>query len=154
LAKQPTKSVEVVGIADTGAQSNLWSLDQFLAAGFRKADLSPATLSLNAANKSPIRIDGAFFANMVGTSKTDKDVSCRSMIYVSRDVKTLYLSYDTMLDLAIINPGFPTIGEYGTTGGLTQSWQNSNEKNVLSSVFSNVRRRIGNIVSFHLCTEF
>jgi len=78
-------------------------------------DLSPATLSLNAANKSPIKIDGAFFANMVGASKTEKDVSCKSMIYVSRDVKTLYLSYDTMLDIGIINPGFPTIGEYSTT---------------------------------------
>lgn len=34
------------------------------------------------------------------------------MIYVSKDVKSLYLSYDTMLDLRILYKNFPQIGMF------------------------------------------
>jgi len=35
------------------------------------------------------------------------------MIYVSRDVKSLYLkSYDTMLALGVIKADFPFVGEF------------------------------------------
>ena len=112
LEKQPSRSIDVTAIADTGAQSDLWSLQQFLDAGFTMADLSPVSLSLNAANKSPIRIDGAFFAKLDGRLTTGKTVSRRSMIYVSQDVKSLYLSYDSMLELGIINSDFPKIGQF------------------------------------------
>ena len=57
-----SESVDVEAVADTGAQSNIWSLENFLKAGFMMSDLSPATLSLNAANKSPIKINGVFHA--------------------------------------------------------------------------------------------
>ena len=46
------------GITNTGAQSNIWSLDQFLKAGLVMLNLSPAAFSLYAANKLPILIDG------------------------------------------------------------------------------------------------
>jgi len=105
-------STSVTAVADSGAQSNLWSLNQFLDAGFTKADLSPVSLSLSAANKSPIKIEGAFFAKLTGRSPAGKTVSCQSMIYVSKDVKSLYLSYDTMLDLGILNRNFPQIGMF------------------------------------------
>ena len=54
--------VDVSAIADTGAQSDLWSLADFLACGFLRSDLHPISLSLSAANRSPISIEGAFFA--------------------------------------------------------------------------------------------
>lgn len=38
-------------IPDSGAQSNVWSLDQFLAHGFSQKDLHPVSLGLQAANK-------------------------------------------------------------------------------------------------------
>ena len=38
-------AVQVTAIADTGAQSDLWSLDGFLQAGFTMGDLSPVSLS-------------------------------------------------------------------------------------------------------------
>lgn len=41
-----TGPVDIAGIADTGAQSDLWSLEKFLSAGFREQDLSPVRLSL------------------------------------------------------------------------------------------------------------
>ena len=67
-------------IADTVAQSDLWSLQQFLDAGFTMADLSPVSLSFNAANKSPIRIDGTFFAKLDGRLPTGKTVLRQSKI--------------------------------------------------------------------------
>ena len=115
------QSTKVTAVADSGAQSNLWSLDQFINAGFTTADLSPVSLSLNAANKSPIKIDGAFFGKLSGKSPTGKTISCRSMIYVSRDVKSLYLSYDTMLDLGILNKNFPQIGMFPSDQQQTSS---------------------------------
>ena len=53
--------VSVVGKLDSCAQSCLWSLKEFLDAGFRKEDLLPVNLSLAAANNSSIHIAGAIF---------------------------------------------------------------------------------------------
>lgn len=112
LDNDTTTSADVVAITDSGAQSDLWSLDEFLRAGFSMSDLLPVSLSLSAANKSPIRIDGAFFGKVWGRSKDGTEASCKSMIYISRDVKSLYLSFDTMLALGILSPNFPSVGEF------------------------------------------
>ena len=105
-----SKSIDVMGVADTGAQSDLWSLDQFLKAGFRKSNLSLVSLSLVAANRSPIKISGAFIATLEGQSTTGSRVRCRTMVYVRPDVRHLYLSYNTMFELGILNRDFPSIG--------------------------------------------
>jgi len=78
-------------------------------------DLSPVSITLNAANKSPIKIDGAFFAKLAGQSTSGKVITCQTMIYVSRDVKSLYLSFDTMLDLGILCKDFPKVGMFSTS---------------------------------------
>ena len=44
-------SVNIVGVADTGAQSDFKSLEKFFAAGFREQDLSPILPSLCAQNQ-------------------------------------------------------------------------------------------------------
>lgn len=54
-------SVEINAVTDSGAQSDVWSLDQFLAQGFQKSDLQPSSLELEAANRTQIRISGVFF---------------------------------------------------------------------------------------------
>ena len=99
----------VDGVADSGAQSNVWSLAEYLASGYDKTSLAPVNLSLNAANKSAIRIDGAFFAEITGTTAEGKTIGAKSMIYVSRDVKGFYLSYSTMVDLGMLARDFPTL---------------------------------------------
>ena len=53
----PTSSINAK--ADSGAQSCLWSLHDFYAAGFSQEHLLPVNMNLVAANKSPIKIDGA-----------------------------------------------------------------------------------------------
>ena len=94
-------STEVKAIADTGAQSDLWSLSDFLACGFTKNDLIPVHTLFSAANHSPIPIEGAFFAKIT-TSNEGTVTSCRSMIYVSSGVQALYLSYESLLNLGIL----------------------------------------------------
>ncbi|CAL8388609.1 unnamed protein product [Boreogadus saida] len=51
--------VSISAIADTGAQSDLWSIEEFLACGLSCDDLRPVNLSLSAANRSPIAIGGS-----------------------------------------------------------------------------------------------
>ena len=45
-----------------------------------------------------------------GISTRNKIVNCNSIIYVSDSVTWFFLSYETMVELLIINRNFPTIG--------------------------------------------
>ena len=56
----------VVAMTDSGAQSCLWSLDEFRAAGFTKEHLLDVQMNLVAANKSPITITGAALLRFSG----------------------------------------------------------------------------------------
>ena len=99
---------EVSAIADTGAQSDLWSMKDFLACGFSRDDLLPVSLGLSAANRSPISIEGAFFAKLTTKLHNGEVTSCRSMVYVSSSVQTMYLSYESLLNLGILSKDFPS----------------------------------------------
>lgn len=105
---QSAHMVTIPAIADTGAQSDLWSLTEFLSCGFSRDILHPVSLSLSAANHSPIAIEGAFFASLSTASGDGAPSSCRSMIYVSSSVNAMYLSYDTLLSLGLLPRGFPS----------------------------------------------
>lgn len=102
--------VIVDGIADTGAQSNLWGLRNFLEAGYSLDDLRPVSLNIRAANKNPINVVGAFRGRFKGRSANGDTISSQAMVYVSDSVVGFYLSYDTMVDLLMINRDFPRIG--------------------------------------------
>ncbi|KAK3734273.1 hypothetical protein QZH41_004413 [Actinostola sp. cb2023] len=99
---------QISAIADTGAQSDLWSLEEFLACGFSRDELHPVSLSLSAANRSPIAIEGAFFAQLTTTHHCRKVVSTRSMVYVSSSVRAMYLSYESLLNLGLLSKDFPS----------------------------------------------
>ena len=108
----PTRTLnthaEVSAITDTGAQSDLWSMKDFLACGFSHDDLLPVRLSLSAANRSPISIEGAFFAKITTRLHNREATSCRSMIYVSNSVQAMYLSYVSLLNLGILSNYLPS----------------------------------------------
>ena len=107
--------VHVAAVADCGAQSDLWSLHKFLQAGFTKDDLSPVSLLLHAAKKSPIKVSSAFFANILGKSPTGDERECTTMVYISPDVRSFYLSFDTMFALGILNRDFLSVGSFPNT---------------------------------------
>jgi hypothetical protein len=109
-ASRSTFCTSVYAITDSGAQSNIWSLKDFDAAGFPRSALFPVSLSLRAANSSGIRIHGAFVAKIAGTASDGKTISCQTTIYVSEQVKDMFLSFDTMVDLLVVGRNFPSIG--------------------------------------------
>ena len=96
--------------ADTAAQSDLWSIEDFLACGFSRDDLQPVRLSLAAASHSPIRLEGAFFAKLTATLPNGKLTSSHSMVYVSNLVRAMYLSYESLLNLGLLPRAFPSPG--------------------------------------------
>ena len=113
----PTYARNVPAIAETGTQTNVWSLQDFLAAGFKR-DILFSEPDFVAANHSGIKIVGAFFAVTKGTSHLSSTVKCHAMIYMSDDIPVLYLSHDTLSDLGLLSPNFPLIGEHQQFLGL------------------------------------
>ena len=105
------RATNVTAIADTGAQVNVWSLDEFVKYGFPHDILTPAS-NLVAANHSSISIVGAFFAIIEELSCHGYVVQCRAMVYVSADVQTLFLSRGTLSTLGVLSPSFPSLGEH------------------------------------------
>ena len=100
----------ITALADSGAQSCLWSMNNFLAVGFQKSDLLPVSVDLVAANKSPITIEGAILLRLQGKSPDGTKHSCPTMVYVSKQARGFYLSMEAMMDLSIISHMFPTVG--------------------------------------------
>ena len=104
------QSSTVDAVADSGAQLVVWGMDAYLQAGYSRQDLHPVTTALDAANKSAIRVDGAFFATITGFTAAGAPIEIREMVYVSRDVKSFYLSETAMYGLGMLSREFPTPG--------------------------------------------
>ena len=70
----------------------------------------PVSITIRAVNKIPINILGAFKANFSGMSPKEEVIRCDGIVYVSDSVTGFFFSYESMVDLLIINKDFPTIG--------------------------------------------
>ena len=99
-------------IVDCGAQPNLWSLAEFKKAGFTTNLLDPATVNISAADNRPMSIVGSFECTLQGRSPEGNIITSRSLVYVSDAVAGFFLSYDTMLDMGMVNHQFPRVGSY------------------------------------------
>lgn len=108
--KRPAHSTDVDAAVDSGAQANVWSLHEYLAAGFLHRDLSKVVFNIKAANKSPIPIEGAFYVNLQAKAPDGTSISAKSVVYISSAMNGFYLSFDSMLDLGIISRDFPIAG--------------------------------------------
>ena len=76
-------TADVSAVADSGAQSDLWSLKDYLAHGFSRDNLVPVALSLSAANRSPIAYASAFFAKISTCSRQGKRATYEA-VFVSK----------------------------------------------------------------------
>ena len=56
--------------------------------------------------RSPIPIEGAFFAQIATRNRHGKVVMCHSMVYVIKSVNSMYLSFATMFNLGILRETF------------------------------------------------
>lgn len=97
-------------IADSGAQSCLWSRKEFLASGFSMHDLIPVRHMMKAANRAPITIDGAVLLRLRGKSTAGEYVEAAVMVYISPEARSFFLSKEAMVQLGVIPANFPQIG--------------------------------------------
>ena len=97
-------------VADTGAQSCLWSRQEFLKCGFSLADLIPVRQGMRAANQSPMQIDGAILLRLQGESVHGDSYQAAVMVYVSPEANAFYLSMEAMIQLGVVHKQFPQIG--------------------------------------------
>ena len=97
-------------IVDSGAQCCLWGLKNFHDAGFKLHHLIPFRQNLYTVSKACIQISGACLLRLGGVSKDGKAYNCGVLAYVSPDVPWFYLSREAMIQLEIVPPHFPTVG--------------------------------------------
>ena len=108
--KGSSKSVTIVGIADTGAQSNIIGYKDFLSCGLDGNILQNATLKIHAANKTPLNVVGGFVATIEGIAPGNGFNKCDTVIYVSKSVTGMYVSFDTLIKLNVVSSDFPIMG--------------------------------------------
>ena len=70
----------------------------------------PVSITIQAANKIPVNILGAFKAIFSGMSPKKEVIRYDGVVYVSDSVTGFFLSYETTVNLLIINKNFPIIG--------------------------------------------
>jgi hypothetical protein len=100
----------VTVVTDTGAQSCLWSLQDFYRCGFRDSDLFPIKRTFFAANREEIKIVGAIFLRLSGVDESGKTHTAPIMAYVSPSTNKFYLSRQALIHLAVIPKDFPKVG--------------------------------------------
>lgn len=106
-AAPAASATNVNAVLDSGAQSSIWSLQEYIDRGFKVSDLSPVVMTLGAVNRSPISIEGAFLAELEYIDNTGCRHRTKQMVYVSSSIKRCYLSYDAMLDFGLLSSAFP-----------------------------------------------
>ena len=104
------KPCEVCVVTDTGAQSCLWGLSDFLRCGFKESDLIPVKHTLYAANKEKIDVLGAILIRLTGADYNGELISAAIMAYVSPRTQRFYLSKEALVQLHVIPSDFPRIG--------------------------------------------
>lgn len=97
-------------VADSGAQSCLWSRQEFLKSGFSMQDLIHVHHTMNAANAAQISIDGAIILRLSGTATHGEEVEAAVMTYISPQAQTFYLSREALVQLRVIPCDFPKVG--------------------------------------------
>ena len=97
-------------VSDSGAQSCLWSREEYLSCGFLLKDLIKVDHRMQAANRAPIRIDGAILIRLSGKDENGKSIEAAVMVYISPDSKHFYLSKEAMVQLGVIPKDFPKVG--------------------------------------------
>ena len=118
--KHKTPSVDpfpISVVTDTGAQSCLWGMKNFLQTGFTESDLIPVKHSLYAANKEKIQVSGAILLRLSGTEANGRNCSAAVMTYISPSTNRFYLSREALVQLDVISSNF----ELGATQQLQQS---------------------------------
>ena len=111
LAKRHLRSVTRTVIADTGAMTMVAGRSLVTDVGLKVSDLIPVNIELSAANNSKLKILGAMFIKVSGTSRTGEKLVTRQLCYVQENDDRVYLSKKACECLGLISKNFPSIGD-------------------------------------------
>ena len=97
-------------LPDTGAQMCVAGLDLVHQLGVKKGELFPVAAGIRAANGGSLGLIGGLLVTISGMG-ADGDVRySNQMVYISENLKKLFLSKECCGDLGIIGKRFPEIG--------------------------------------------
>ena len=100
---------EVTGLVDTGAQMCVGGVDLLTKLGVSLEELVMPELRISAADNAGLNVVGAVFVVITGAG----GISTGQMVYIARNISELFLSQAACLELGLIGPGFPAVGEFG-----------------------------------------
>ena len=95
------KASKIIAVTDTGAQSCLWGLQEFLCCGFSRSDLILVKHIIYAANCEEINVEGAMLLCLSGKSETGISQTAAAMVYVSPSTNRFYLPKEALIQLGI-----------------------------------------------------
>ena len=109
VSKRVTARLSV--LADTGCQSMLISYKLLRKIGIYEKHLIPASMRMNTATCGLIDIIGCVVMRFVGTDSNGSTHETRQIVYVTNAANKLFLSKEACVDLGLISPSFPNIGD-------------------------------------------
>ena len=109
-----TKKTDISVMADTGCQSCLASPSILNKLCLKEKDLIPVSMSMKAANNRGIKINGAAIVRISGEDKNGTTLETRQIVYISDETDKFFISKEACIDLGMISPNFPNVGEIST----------------------------------------
>ena len=107
---KPARTCQLRAITDTGRQSTIMNLEQVHKMGYKKSDLIPTQLRMQALDTNPIEIIGAIIIRLSGFDIQGNSHETTQICYVSNKIKGMYLSEHGCKQLGIITESFPSVG--------------------------------------------
>ena len=84
---KPARTCQLRAITDTGCQSTIMNLEQVHKMGYKKSDLIPTQLRMQAIDTNPIEIIGAIIIRLSGFDIQENSHETTQICYVSNKIK-------------------------------------------------------------------
>ena len=118
---KPARTCQLRAITDTGCQSTIMNLEQVHKMGYKKSDLIPTQLRMQAIDTNPIEIIGAIIIRLSGFDIQGNSHETTQICYVSNKIKGMYLSEHGCKQLGIIPESFPSVGAVNSDNDVAAS---------------------------------
>ncbi|RDH89254.1 MAG: hypothetical protein DIZ77_16200 [endosymbiont of Seepiophila jonesi] len=118
---KPARTCQLRVITDTGCQSTIINTEQVHNMGYKKSDLIPTRLRMQAIDTNPIEIIGAIILRLSGLDRHGNSHETTQICYVSNKIKGMYLSEHGCKQLGIIPESFPSVGAVDTNNDAAAS---------------------------------
>ena len=108
----PGRSSDVSSICDSGAQLTVIPRNLLNNMRIKLDSIFPIQTRIQGVANAPLLVDGGILVVITAKNvKTGEIRTSKQLAYVSSTVKSPYLSFDACVDLGIVSPDFPQVGE-------------------------------------------